>query len=103
MAYKSVPISVDPVKEMPLTPVFSTSAFPTWAPGPVTRFNTPGGSPASSNTSTSMTADSGVDDAGLNTRALPQMRAGAIFQAGMAMGKFQGVMMPTTPSGRLMV
>ena len=30
---------------------------------------------------------------------LPQMSAGAIFQIGMATGKFQGVMIPTTPSG----
>ena len=28
-----------------MTPVFSTSAFPTCAPGPVTKFNTPGGQP----------------------------------------------------------
>ena len=64
------------------------------------RFSTPGGTPASSNTSASLTAHRGVLDAGLNTMALPQIRAGAIFQAGMAMGKFHGVMMPTTPKGR---
>ena len=59
--------------------------------------------PASSNTSTSFTADKGVAEAGLNMRALPQMSAGAIFQAGIAMGKFHGVMMATTPKGRFMV
>ena len=88
---------------MPLTRVSSTSALPTWAPGPVIRFRTPGGRPASSNTSASFTAHSGVDDAGLKTRALPQIRAGAIFQTGIATGKFQGVMMPTTPNGRFTV
>ena len=64
------------------------------------RFSTPGGTPASSNTSVSFTAHSGVLDAGLKMMALPQISAGAIFQAGMAMGKFHGVMMPTTPRGR---
>jgi hypothetical protein len=28
------------------------------------------------------------------------MRAGASFQTGIAIGKFQGVINPTTPSGR---
>jgi hypothetical protein len=39
----------------------------------------------------------------LSTTAFPEMSAGASFQAGMAMGKFQGVMRPTTPTGFLMV
>ena len=98
--YRSVPISVLPVNEIPATSGDSTSALPTLPPGPVIRLNTPGGTPASSNTSVSFTAHSGVLDAGLNTMALPQISAGAIFQAGIAMGKFHGVMMPTTPSGR---
>ena len=37
--------------------------------------------------------------AGLNTTALPKASAGAIFQAAVAMGKFHGVMMATTPTG----
>ena len=36
----------------------------------------------------------GTRSAGLMTTVLPQASAGAIFQAGMAIGKFQGVMMP---------
>jgi hypothetical protein len=40
-----------------------------------------------------------VSDAGLKTTVLPQMSAGMLFQQGMAMGKFQGVMMPATPIG----
>lgn len=43
--------------------------------------------------------DNGVSSAGLITTALPLIRAGAVFRAGMAMGKFHGVMSPTTPSG----
>ena len=41
-----------------------------------------------------------MSDAGLMTAVLPQMSAGNSFQAGIATGKFQGVMMPTTPMGR---
>ena len=44
-------------------------------------------------------AVSGVSDAGLKTTVLPATSAGAIFQTGMATGKFQGVMQATTPSG----
>jgi hypothetical protein len=44
-----------------------------------------------------------VADAGLKTRVLPHINAGAIFQAGIANGKFHGVMIPTTPSGRRLV
>ena len=33
------------------------------------------------------------------TTVLPQTRAGIIFQVGMAMGKFHGVMRPQTPRG----
>ena len=36
---------------------------------------------------------------GLNTTVFPAIRAGMIFQVGMATGKFQGVMAPTTPTG----
>ena len=41
----------------------------------------------------------GTRSAGFKTTQLPKARAGAIFQAGMAMGKFQGVISPTTPMG----
>ena len=43
--------------------------------------------------------------AGLNTTVLPQTSAGTIFQEGIAIGKFQGVITPTTPIGarRLML
>ena len=33
------------------------------------------------------------------TTVFPQTRAGIIFQVGMAMGKFHGVMRPQTPRG----
>ena len=44
-------------------------------------------------------AVAGTSAAGLNTTVLPKASAGAIFHAGMAMGKFHGVMIPTTPTG----
>ena len=37
--------------------------------------------------------------AGLKTTVLPQTSAGAIFQVGIAIGKFHGVITPTTPIG----
>ena len=38
--------------------------------------------------------------AGLKTTVSPHTSAGAIFQLGMAIGKFHGVIAPTTPTGR---
>ncbi len=40
----------------------------------------------------------GTRSAGLMTTVLPQASAGAIFQAGIAIGKFQGVISPTGPT-----
>ena len=37
--------------------------------------------------------------AGLKTIVFPQTSAGAIFQDGIAIGKFHGVITPTTPIG----
>ena len=44
-------------------------------------------------------AERGVSVAGLKTTVLPQTSAGTIFQDGIAIGKFQGVITPTTPIG----
>jgi len=41
----------------------------------------------------------GVREAGLKTTESPETNAGAIFHAGIAIGKFQGVKTPTTPIG----
>ena len=62
-------------------------------------FTTPAGTPASSSTLTKCIAESGVSSDGLKTTVLPQTSAGMIFQDGMAIGKFHGVMMEQTPSG----
>ena len=49
--------------------------------------------------SASTQAQPGVHCAGLNTTVLPNASAGAIFHAGIAIGKFHGVISPTTPTG----
>ena len=41
----------------------------------------------------------GVSSEGLITTVLPHANAGPIFHAAVRIGKFQGVMTPTTPSG----
>jgi hypothetical protein len=40
---------------------------------------------------------SGVNSAGFSTTVLPAAIAGAIFQASISSGKFQGMIWPTTP------
>ena len=92
------PTAVEPVNETTETRSSLVSNVPTSGP-PVTRFTTPGGSPASSSTSTKLMAESGVSDAGLKTTVLPQTSAGAIFHDGIAIGKFQGVMTEQMPIG----
>ena len=71
------------------------------SPGPVTMLTTPG-------RQVGLAADLGeeergerrVDEAGLRTTVLPGARAGAIFQASIRSGKFQGMTWAATPSGR---
>ena len=65
----------------------------------MTRLTVPAGKPASAISSTSSTAQWGVSLAGLSTTALPLTSAGIIFQHGIAIGKFQGVMIAATPIG----
>ena len=61
---------------------------------------TPGGRSACWQISANSSAVSGVVSAGLSTTVLPQASAGAIFQASISSGKFQGMTWPATPSGR---
>src|SRR5258708_2816838 len=72
---------------------------PASGPNPVTMLTTPLGSPASINARTRLMVESGVSSAGLMTQVSPQTSAGKIFQEGIAMGKFQGAIIPTTPIG----
>ncbi|MNQ51360.1 hypothetical protein D3C85_653390 [compost metagenome] len=72
---------------------------PTTAPLPITRLKVPAGKAWRLMISVRAQALAGTRFAGLNTTALPKARAGAIFHAAVAMGKFHGVMMPITPIG----
>ena len=87
------------MNEMTGTSGDSTIASPTSLPDPVTRLTTPAGKPASAMSSTTSVAQCGVSLAGLNTTVFPATSAGIIFQHGIAIGKFQGVMIPAMPIG----
>src|SRR5207248_3347532 len=98
----SFPTSVEPVKPTLRTSGFDVSSPPITgasASSPVTMLKTPGGSPAASPTRATASAVSGVCSAGLSTIVLPAASAGAALRAGIAAGKFQGVIPALTPIG----
>ena len=68
----------------------------------MTTLNTPAGTPARSASSASASAENGVCDAGLTTTVQPAASAGPALRVIIAIGKFHGVMQPTTPIGCLM-
>ncbi len=86
----SRPTTVEPVKAIFSTPGLSTSAAPV-VPSPVSTLTTPGGKPASSASSPSRRALSGVCSAGLSTTVHPAASAGPSFQQAISRGKFQGM------------
>jgi hypothetical protein len=94
-----LPTPVDPVKLTARTGSAARSALPTVPPAPSTTLNTPAGSPASAAVRARSVAVKDACSAGFSTTVFPNASAGAAFQMGMAAGKFQGVMSPTTPSG----
>src|SRR5579859_8153782 len=77
----------------------SSSTSAAGPPRAASTLRTPSGKPACWNSSARRTALAGVAEAGFRMTALPAIRAGAIFHAGMASGKFHGVMHATTPRG----
>src|SRR5579884_3659499 len=93
------PTAVDPVNETSRTSGSAASGWPTSLPLPVTRLTTPGGAPASWRMWTRFQQLRGVSEAGLITTVSPQTRAGKIFQEGIAIGKFHGVISAHTPTG----
>src|SRR6185369_5296393 len=92
------PTFVEPVNETPFTASFETSSTP-GSLSPCTRLTTPRGAPTSSSPRTNAVAVSGVNGDGFSTAVFPAIRAGASFHTGIATGKFQGLIKPTTPSG----
>ena len=95
----ALPVATDPVNEIAAMSGCRISVSPTTEPRPITRLKTPGGMPDSTMICASACAVAGTRSAGLKTTQFPYARAGAIFQAGIAIGKFHGVINPTTPSG----
>jgi hypothetical protein len=99
-----LPTSVDPVNENLRTSGLSVNSSPTLRESVVVRtLNTPAGTPASSASTASASADRGVSEAGLMTTGQPAASAGPALRVIIALGKFHGVTMPTTPTLCLMV
>ena len=101
-AIRSFPTSVEPVKPSLRTvelPVSSPPIRGASSAEPVTSSKTPSGNPASRPRRAIAIADSGVCSAGFSTIVQPAARAGADLRAGIAAGKFHGVMPAVTPTG----
>ncbi len=94
----SRPVVVSPVKAILAMRLDEASGLPASRPKPLTMLRTPGGS-RSPISSARTRIEAGVCSAGLSTTQLPAARAGASFQTAIRMGKFQGMIWPTTPSG----
>ena len=94
-----MPARVEPVKVIMSMPGCTDMASPTEGPSPLTRLNTPAGTPASCRISATRMAFSGAISEGLSTMVQPAARAGATLHMIWLMGQFQGVIMPTTPTG----
>ncbi len=97
----SKPTSYEPVNTMPSMSGFSWSSAPTVLPGPMTRLNTPSGTPASRYASAGSRSPVIADaDAGLNTTVLPAIIAADVGPTERAIGKLNGLMTANTPCGR---
>ena len=94
----SRPVVVSPVKAILAMRLLEASGLPASRPKPLTTLSTPLGrrSPISS---ISTMIEAGVCSAGLRTTQLPAASAGASFQTAIRIGKFHGMIWPTTPSG----
>lgn len=90
------PTPVEPVEVIPFSPGWSTRCCPPRLSAG-TIFRTPCGSPASWSAPVSRIAESGTVIAGFHTTVLPCTRAGAIFHAGIAVGKLNGVITRAFP------
>ena len=96
------PTGVEPVNVNLRTIGLEVSSAPISVVLPATTFRTPAGIPASAARAAMANADKGVSLAGFATTVQPDARAGASFLANIAVGKFQGVIEATTPTGCLM-
>src|SRR5207244_2097797 len=94
-----IPTSLDPGRTNPSTSGWSRSSCPTVAPGPVTKLNTPAGSPASLRVSARPRPMNGVSLAGLKTTVLPVISAPVDIPAAIARGKLNGATTAQTAYG----
>ena len=98
-----MPTSVDPVNTILRTSGCVTNRSPTTEPLPGSTWNRSAGSPASTANSPSRIVVNGVHSAGFTSTAFPAASAGAKPHDAIVIGKFHGVITPTTPSGSLNV
>ena len=94
----SRPVVVSPVKAILAMRFEVASGLPASAPKPLTMLSTPGGQQVGDQLD-QMQIDAGVCSAGLRTTQLPAASAGASFHIAIRIGKFHGMICPTTPSG----
>jgi hypothetical protein len=99
----SRPVAVDPVNAMRSTSMWAASAAPASAPRPVTTLITPGGTPASTNSSAVRSVVSEASSAVLITPVQPVASTPPMIHHMLMSGAFQGMMPPTTPTGALSV
>ncbi|CAB4705895.1 unannotated protein [freshwater metagenome] len=92
------PVEVSPVKAIFAIRGDDASGFPASTPKPLTILTTPSGS-RSLMRSIKNIIETGVCSAGFRTTQLPAARAGASFQTAIKIGKFHGIIWPTTPRG----
>src|ERR1700674_2829435 len=90
--------ALDPTNETAFTRG-SVSRWSTVSFAPCTRFNTPGGRPASCASSTIRAAVRGTLSDGFRTKVFPQAIAMGNIQSGTMKGKLNGVMPTQTPTG----
>ena len=94
------PVVVSPVKATLLIRGLEASGLPASTPKPLTTLRTPFGKISAIPIVSSINRiEAGVCSAGLSTIQLPAASAGASFHTAMRIGKFHGIIWPTTPSG----
>ena len=94
----SRPVVVSPVNAILAIRLLDASGLPASTPNPLTTLSTPAGS-RSPISDIRYRIETGVCSAGLRTNALPAASAGASFQVAIRIGKFHGMISPTTPNG----
>src|SRR5436190_2736826 len=98
----NLPMAVEPVNDSLRIKGLSVKRLPINSESPVTILNTPAGIPASSASTANANAEKGVKTEGLSIIVQPAAKAGAHFRVIIALGKFQGVIAPTTPTDCLL-